>query len=112
MNSVTTIKNALKNGADPKMICATCPWDRFCIEPPSMTEGDIQAEIDKSKTPREGDGKDGALIGGLLTSLMFGGRDTQASICPILANRLRTSDGRRIVDTMRSLMQGWDDTDA
>jgi len=36
------IREALKTGADPHMICATCPWDRTCIKPPAMTSGDVE----------------------------------------------------------------------
>jgi|BioPla2DNA2_1021312.scaffolds.fasta_scaffold255090_2 hypothetical protein len=41
------IREALKTGADPHMICATCPWDRTCIRPPAMTAGESDRDADR-----------------------------------------------------------------
>ena len=52
---------------------------------------------------------EGMPTGSLLTALMFAGKDTSAQVCPVFALRLRSSGGRKIADTFKGLMQGWDD---
>lgn len=109
------VSEALAQGADPAMLCMTCPWDRFCIEPPSMTTEEVKRQIDeasaKDKTlAREAElkGEKPAMpVGSLLTAITLGGRDTSAGVCPVLAMRLRTPDGRTIVDSLKSSMQGF-----
>ena len=60
------------------------------------------------------DGKEPGMrlfLGDLMTSVLIGGKDTQAEVCPVLVARMRSSDGRRIVDSVRGLMQSWDDNE-
>ena len=47
--------------------------------------------------------------GSLMTALVYGARDTQSQVCPVFALRLRSSGGRKIADSLRVAMQGWDD---
>lgn len=102
------VTEALQAGADPHMLCETCPWDRNCINPPAMTAGQVKVELDKAKAeavkPEPGGDRprDGGLMMGLLSSLMISGKDTQAEVCPVLAVSLRTPDGRRINDALRA----------
>jgi len=111
------VQDALASGAEPRMLCATCPWDRFCIEPPSMTRADIDRHIEEATKRDEetaakarAEGKQpGMPVGVLVTAMTFSGRDTAASVCPVFALRLRSSGGRRIVDALRSEMTTWDD---
>lgn len=103
------VREALKTGADPHMMCATCPWDRTCIKPPAMTTGDVEEALDPN-TIREEVGKDGDfLFASVLKAMTLGGRDTAAPICPVLADRLRGSEGKRIADALRELMVSWAD---
>lgn len=107
--SYEQVKKALADGADPDMLCMTCPWDRNCITPPDMTAGDIQAHIDKARRQDEqnklaGRG-DGFPVGTLLTSVVMAGRDTSAQICPVLAMRLKLPEGREVVDLIKNHMQ-------
>jgi hypothetical protein len=44
-----------------------------------------------------------------MTALIYGGRDTSGQLCPVFALRLRSGDGRKIADQVRSAMQSWDD---
>ena len=111
------VSDALASGADPELICGTCPWDRFCITPPSMTAQDVEAQMAKAKAEDErkvaeakAEGKDpGMPIGSLLSAVMVAGRDTQAQVCPVFAARLRSSAGSEIVAGLRKQMLGWDD---
>jgi len=115
------VRKALAEGSPAVMLCATCPWDRTCLTPPTMTRAQIDAEMEKAKE------KDDIHIAGvrrrgaepsvqeaagnvLMAAVMFGGRDTSASICPVLALRLRSSGGREIADGLKVTMQGWDDS--
>jgi hypothetical protein len=113
MTDYKPVQDALASGAEPAMLCATCPWDRSCVTPPVMTRADIDSQIaeaaaaDKRAMAEQGAGK--MPVGSLLTALMFGGRDTAAQVCPVFALRLKSGAGRGIADSVRSLMQGWDD---
>lgn len=107
------VTDALKTGADPAMLCMTCPWDRFCISPPSMTAAEVEARMEEAKREDEhkaatarAAGKDvGMPVAVLVTAMAVGGRDTAAQVCPVLAMRLRLPEGREIVDLIRSHMR-------
>ncbi len=113
MNDYGRVEEALKAGADPAMLCATCPWDRFCITPPEMTAEEVEAKIKeaeekdrqrdearlvKGETP-------GMPVGMLLTAVTLGGRHRQANLCPVFAITLRTSQGKHLVDSLKTQMQ-------
>lgn len=105
----TDVKKALADGADPAMLCMTCPWDRFCVTPPSMTKQEIDAQFAEAKRQDEQrlkePGAERMPAATLLTALTVGGRDTMSMICPVLALRLRLPDGRGIVDGLKTIMQ-------
>lgn len=111
------VQKALAAGAQPAMLCATCPWDRMCITPPTMTTADIEAKM--SEAARQDDERLAAAqavgkppempVGSLMTALVYAGKDTSAQVCPVFALRLRSSGGRQIADATKATMQGWDD---
>jgi hypothetical protein len=111
------VDDALNSGADPAMLCATCPWDRYCISPPTMSRAEVEKQIaeaerkDKEEAAaRRAAGREAQMpVGMLLSALTIGGRDKTAPICPVLALRLRSSGGRQIVDRLKAGMQSWDD---
>jgi hypothetical protein len=111
------VQKALAAGTDPAMLCATCPWDRNCFSPPTMTAADVEQQIREAKAKDERaaemarlSGRDPAMpVGTLMTALIYGGKDTSAQVCPVFGLRLRSSGGRKIADTFKALMQEWDD---
>lgn len=115
--SYNAVKEALARGADPSMLCGTCPWDRNCLTPPSMTSSDIQKLQDEAEEQdkiqmaeaRERGEKPGMPMGSLMTALVFAGKDQQATICPVFSARLRSSSGRVIADVLKNQMTNWDD---
>jgi hypothetical protein len=117
MSDYSAVQNALEGGASPAMLCTTCPWDRNCVSPPTMTKAEIDAHIAKATREDEQRSAQAALMGGepqlpmgsLMTALVYGGRDTSGQLCPVFALRLRSGNGRRIADSVRSAMQSWDD---
>jgi hypothetical protein len=117
MSSYHEVSTALQKGVEPALLCATCPWDRYCITPPSMTRAEIDAKMDEASkederrtAEAEAKGqKPGLPMGMLLTAITVGAADTQAQCCPVLANRLREQGGRTIVDGTKKLMQDWTD---
>lgn len=117
MSDYKRVSEALEAGTDPRLICATCPWDRFCINPPTMSRADVEREMDEAKAKdaeaaekARSEGRDvGMPMGLLVTAMTLGGRDTQASVCPVFVARLQSSDGRLIVDGIRTQMREWDD---
>jgi hypothetical protein len=118
------VVKALASGADPAMLCQTCPWDRMCVSPPTMTRGDIDAKMAEAqaidaKKLRESSAAafgiprsdaEGMPIATLVTAMTFGNRDLMAMVCPVFALRLRSSGGRGIADNLKTAMQAWDDT--
>ena len=115
MSDYQPVKKALEAGTDPVMICMTCPWDRNCVTPPSMTAQDIDQEIEKAALKDQAPADPAQQAQGrlpmatLMTALIYGGKDTALQACPVLALRLRSGDGRKIAGTVRELMQGWAD---
>jgi len=111
------VQKALSGGADPAMLCATCPWDRNCFSPPTMTSAEIEQRMAEAQHKDEmaakaarAEGRDAGMPAGtLMTALLFAGKDTSAQVCPVFGLRLRSSGGRKIADAFKSLMQEWDD---
>lgn len=116
MSDYEPVKKALSSGLDPAMLCQTCPWDRNCITPPTMTSGEVekrladaQAKDEEEMKAAQARGEQRMPVASLVTALTFGARDTQAQVCPVFALRLRSGGGRRIADDIRASMQRWDD---
>lgn len=111
------VRRALSEGLDAAMLCQTCPWDRPCVSPPTMTRAEIDAQIAEASSQDEARaaaaraaGRDPGLpTGMLLTAMTVGSADIQAQVCPVFALRLRSSAGRTIADRLRDSMQAWDD---
>jgi len=112
------VQDALAKGTDPAMLCSTCPWDRYCITPPTMTRADIEAQITKAtaldeaesvKRRETGQSHSDVPVGTLMATLMFAGKDTAGTLCPVFSLRLRSSTGRTIADGIKGTMQKWDD---
>lgn len=110
------VGEALASGADPALICATCPWDRNCLNPPAMSPGDVQKRMketeDKLSGPdmRDSHNANRALASALLSAVVFAGKDTALQACPVLCARLKSSGGRQLADMVRKAMQSWDDS--
>ena len=117
MNDFKKVSEALQAGMEPKDICAMCPWDRLCVEPPAMLSADLQKETDQAKRLDEeqrakatAEGRPAPLaLGSLFAALVFAGKDIDAPVCPVFSVRLRSSEGRNLADLIRSTMKGWDD---
>lgn len=45
MTDYETVSKALASGVEPAMLCATCPWDRYCVTPPTMGRADVEARV-------------------------------------------------------------------
>lgn len=114
------VSKALASGVDPAMLCGTCPWDRYCVVPPSMSKADIEAQIQEAQQ-KDQEANATAVAAGqepklpletLMTAMMFGGRDTSATVCPVFALRLRSRGGRAVADHLKDHMQSWDDARA
>lgn len=102
------VSKALASGADPAMLCMTCPWDRYCVQPPAMTRADIDAELAKAKREdmaQKGPDGPGIPMHTLLTAMTTSGRDNLGQMCPVFALRLRSPDGRTIADGLKATMQ-------
>lgn len=113
MSDYRAVTSALARGDDPAMLCTTCPWDRNCINPPTMTRDDVEQKSRESMARAEAQGPDptgertAAAV--IMTAIALGGQDTSSQVCPVFALRLRSGDGRKIAETVRGLMQGWED---
>ncbi len=110
MSGYQTVQNELDKGADPRFLCQTCPWDRYCFIPPTMTKSDVDKYLDDAKAKDEAAmllKPESFPMAGLMTALVMGGKDTQATLCPVFALRMQSLDGRQIADTIKNQMQGW-----
>lgn len=108
MSAYQNVTEQLESGIAPDVLCATCPWDRLCVSPPSMSRQDvdsrIKAEAEKDKARRPGE----MPINTLLTALVVAGNATTGEQCPVFSLRLRGPDGRQIADAIRTHMRGLD----
>jgi hypothetical protein len=117
MTDYEDVRKALADGADPAFLCATCPWTRNCVSPPTMTRQEIDEHIQNAwvTDARVSDDfrKAGVdyrpPVGAMVTALTLGGRDMMTPACPVLALRLRSSGGRTLSDGLKNTMQQWDD---
>jgi hypothetical protein len=102
-------KKELEAGTPAELICATCPWDRLCVEPPSMSEQEVKRQIDEAaEADRARDPEQKSMpVGALMTALTLGGRDSAGKLCPVFALRLRGPDGRQLADGIRTQMRSW-----
>lgn len=104
-------KHELERGTPAEVICATCPWDRLCVEPPAMSTTEIERAMseaqakDSARDPAE----QKMPVGTLLTAILYAGRDSSGSLCPVFALRLRGPDGRQVADSIRTTMRTWGD---
>lgn len=105
MNDYRQVQEALAGGADPAMMCQTCPWTRQCVEPPPMTQQDVEAGVDKMRKTAEEKGGQHSFAGVLIGALAYAGRDTNGPMCPVFVLRLRSSDGRDLADTIKATLQ-------
>jgi hypothetical protein len=111
------VEEALAAGAAPAMLCATCPWDRYCVTPPTMSKDDVEkamaeagAQDEAQHAAAKAAGRaPGMPVSSLVTALAVAGRHQQARACPVFVLRLRSSRGRALVDGVKTSMQGWDD---
>lgn len=107
--SYEQVSAALRAGADPAMLCMTCPWDRYCVSPPQMTHAEVDAQLKKAaerdKVRAAAAGKSGTPVQTLLTILAVGGEDMRSFVCPVFAMRLRTQEGRGMTDAIKAQMQ-------
>lgn len=108
MSDYSSVENALKEGVSPELLCATCPWDRLCITPPTMTSRDVDRAIETTAEKVGGSKSPTAQLSAtLLSALVYGGRDKTATLCPVFRLRFASPEGRRVVDVLKPLMREW-----
>lgn len=102
-------KKELAAGTPAEVICATCPWDRLCVEPPALTPEQVKQQIAEAEATDKTERPGAMPMGALMTALVIGGRDTSGKMCPVFSLRLRGPDGRTIADGIRNTMRTWGD---
>ena len=91
-----------------------CPWDRRCINPPTMTRSEVRAKTEPPTPPTSDLGKSESekqLFTGLLNVMMFANKDRTVSVCPVLALRLSLPEGEEVAVTVRGLMKAMSPTE-
>jgi hypothetical protein len=106
--SYDQVEAAMSAGTPHELICAACPWDRLCIQPPAMTSAEIDAKVKAAAAQDEAKGTHGTPATMLITAMVYAGRDTSAQVCPVFAVKLRSPEGRQIADGVRASMRGAD----
>ncbi len=79
-------------GIEQQVECATCTWNKLCVEPPTMTKEEVDAKCrppDLSEVEREK--AESTVMGGLMNALFFSGKDRECPACPVFIERLRES---------------------
>lgn len=118
MSNYESVTKALAEGVEPAMLCATCPWDRNCVNPPAMSTADVRKAIDSAAEEDKAKAVAAQLAGQpapmpaatLMMVAAYSGRDTALQACPVLAVRLRSAEGRKAAEGVRALMQNWEES--
>jgi hypothetical protein len=100
-------KRELQAGTPAELICATCPWDRLCVEPPTMSSQEIDRQIAAAQAKDEANPDAKMPMTMLMTAMVIGGRDSTGRLCPVFALRLRGPDGRVVAHSLRTAMRAW-----
>lgn len=92
---------------EQQLSCAACPWNKHCIEPPRMTAEEVEMKIglDVDNEPISKEKSTGVLFSSLMSAMVYAGRDKEAPVCPVFANKLRESPelSQRIKDIMKEM---------
>ena len=96
----------IQNSITQQAECLACPWNKQCVQPPTMTEEQVKAEIGLDKNPDNESREDAekSLFKGMLGAMIFAGKDKEAPVCPIFANALRA--GPELTQKIKGIMQG------
>lgn len=84
--------------------CSTCQWNQNCIDPPSMTEAEVKAKIDETKPKEDGENTGDSMMSGLMTAMLFSGKERESRVCLTFANALRS--GPELTQQIKAIMQG------
>lgn len=122
INDYSKTKQAIATGADPVWLCGVCPWTQSCLDVPRVDDGDVLEFANRAvdqfrKAHDEGQSiavQMAEMAGGvehvtehLREMAQMAGRNAtnETTICPVLAARLKTDEGRRIIDDIKKVMQ-------
>ena len=85
--------------------CATCPWNKLCIDPPVMTDEEVKAKIESEQMDKDKskDDAERSVFTGLLSVLIFSGKDRDCRACPIFIERLR--EGPELSAKIKQIMK-------
>lgn len=106
-NPYRPVLDAMAAGTPHDLICSTCSWTRLCIQPPDMTRDEVTRGIENIKAAalRNGCGRGDVAAAQITAIAIYGGRDSAGAMCPVLIARLRSPDGRQVLDQIRALMR-------
>lgn len=99
------VKKAMSAGTPPELICAGCPWDRLCVQPPEMTAADVERIMTEAQAKDRARDPNALPAGTLMTALVYAGRDQTGQMCPVFSLRLEADRG--VSDTIRTAMRAY-----
>lgn len=107
MSGYSAVQAELDKGTPAELLCATCPWDRLCVQPPQMTKGEIDRKLAEAQAndERRDPLQKQLPVGTLMMALTLAGRDSSGTLCPVFALRLRGPNGRDVADGVRAMMR-------
>lgn len=107
MSTYESVKKAMAAGTPLELICASCLWDRLCVQPPKMSAAEIDEQIKQAeRKDKELDPLGQKMPAGMLmTALMYAGKDSSGEMCPVFSTRLKSPEGRQIADALRQTMR-------
>lgn len=102
------VREAMTAGTPLDLICSTCPWNRPCVDRPSMTEAEVRQHTEDMSAAAVQSGRTGRdlFMAELVATAIYSGRDQMATVCPVFAARMQTDEGRQISDAIRTHMRG------
>lgn len=97
------IKELMQNGKEALPKCKTCGWEKFCLEPPMMTEKEQKSKIEEFA---KGDDPMASFTGHLMGEMFYGNRATECSACPVFIQEIRQSPN--LAQQIKKIMQNWE----
>lgn len=114
-NDYSKVQDELDRGTAPEVLCRQCPWDRYCVVPPTMTRDEVNTEMAEAKRKdrlradqQEAAGKPvGIPVETVVAALSLSRLASTLPCCPVFILRLRSNRGKKIAELAKEQMQHW-----
>lgn len=98
------IKELMQNSDEALPECKLCGWEKFCLQPPIITEEEQKAKIEQLENHED---PEKSFMGSLVGTVLLGGRATECPACSVFIQKLRKSS--ELAQQIKQIMQSWEE---